>query len=74
MSLGRKLCLFTCYVKQVGGKQWVAKGAASIQWRGESRTLQDKYKKGSSRAKKDMFVGFVETIVRCVEWGACRDR
>ncbi len=38
-----------------------------------SRTLQDEYKKGSSRAKKDRFVGFVETIVRCVEWGACRD-
>jgi hypothetical protein len=39
-----------------------------------SRTLQDEYKKGSSRAKKDRFVGFIETIVRCVEWGACRDR
>ncbi len=28
-------CLFVCYVKQVGRKQWVAKGIASIQWRGE---------------------------------------
>ncbi len=35
MSLGRKLCLFLCYVKQVGSKQWVAKGATNIQWRGE---------------------------------------
>jgi len=35
VSLGRKLCLFACYVKQVGNKQWVAKGATSIQWRGE---------------------------------------
>ncbi len=34
MSLGRKLCLFVCYVKQVGNKQWVVKGIASIQWIG----------------------------------------
>ncbi len=35
MSLGRKLCLFVCYVKQVGNKQWVAKGVANIQWKGK---------------------------------------
>jgi hypothetical protein len=35
VSLGRKLCLFVCYVKQVGSKQWVAKGVASIQWKKE---------------------------------------
>jgi hypothetical protein len=39
-----------------------------------SRTLHDEYKKGRSRAKKDMFVGFVEFVVGCVEWGACRDQ
>jgi hypothetical protein len=34
MSLGRKLCLFVHYVKQVDCKQWVVKDAASIQWKG----------------------------------------
>jgi hypothetical protein len=33
VSLGRKLCLFVYYVKQVDNKQWVAKEAANIQWR-----------------------------------------
>jgi hypothetical protein len=32
-----------------------------------SKTLQDEYKKGSSRAKKDKFVVFVEYVVDCVE-------
>jgi hypothetical protein len=32
-----------------------------------SRMLQDEYKKGSSRAKEDMFVVFVESVVDCVE-------
>ncbi len=35
LNLGKKLCLFMCYVEQVGNKQWVAKGVVSIQWRGE---------------------------------------
>jgi hypothetical protein len=34
MNLGRKLCLFVYYVKQVDKKQWVAKNVANIQWRG----------------------------------------
>jgi len=32
-----------------------------------SRTMQNEYKKGSSRAKKDKYVVFVEIIVDCVE-------
>jgi hypothetical protein len=32
-----------------------------------SRTLQDEYKKGSSRAKEHMSVVFVESVVDCVE-------
>jgi hypothetical protein len=36
--------------------------------------LQDEYKKGSSRAKKDRFVFVVETIADCVEGGAYRVR
>jgi hypothetical protein len=32
-----------------------------------SATMQDKYKKGSSRAKEDRSVVFVETVVDCVE-------
>jgi hypothetical protein len=32
-----------------------------------SRMLQDKYKKGSSRAKEQRFVVFVEYVVDCVE-------
>ncbi len=32
--LGRKICLFVHYMKQVDGKQWMAKDVASIQWRG----------------------------------------
>jgi len=35
VNLGKKLCLFVCYVKQVGDKQWVDKGGASIQCRQE---------------------------------------
>ncbi len=33
VSLGRKLCLFVHYVKQVDNKQCVAKDSANIQWR-----------------------------------------
>jgi hypothetical protein len=40
----------------------------------ENRTLQDKYKKGSSKAKKDKCVVLGSSIVDCVELGACRDR
>jgi hypothetical protein len=29
--------------------------------------MQNEYKKGSSRAKKNMFVVFVEIVVDCVE-------
>ncbi len=40
----------------------------------KSKKLQDEYKKGSSRVKKGRSVGFVESIIGCVEGGACRDR
>jgi predicted metal-binding protein len=38
------------------------------------QTMQDEYKKGSSKAKKDMFVVCVEIVLDCVKWEACRDR
>jgi hypothetical protein len=38
-----------------------------------NRTLQDKYKKGSSKAKKDRSVVLVAFVVDCVESRACKD-
>jgi len=38
-----------------------------------NRTLQDEYKKGSSKAKKDMYVVLVAFIVDCVGSRACKD-
>jgi len=46
MSLGKKLCLFVCYAKQIDSKQWVAKGATSIQWRGEVGYCRTNIKRG----------------------------
>jgi hypothetical protein len=40
----------------------------------ENRTMQDKYKKGSSKVKKDRSIVLVAFVVDCVELGACRDR
>jgi hypothetical protein len=37
-----------------------------------NRSLQDEYKKGSSKAKKDRFVVLVASVVDCVESRACR--
>jgi hypothetical protein len=40
-----------------------------------NRTLQDEYKKGSSKAKKERSIVLgVASVVDCVELGACRDR
>jgi hypothetical protein len=44
----------------------------SIETKG--RLLLDKYKKGSSRAKKDGFVFVVGIVANCVEGGACKVR
>ncbi len=38
----------------------------------ESKMLQDEYKKGSSRAKKDKSIFVVETVVDCVKGGTCK--
>jgi len=38
----------------------------------ENKMLQDEYKKGSSRAKKDKSVFVVETVVDCVKGGTCK--
>jgi hypothetical protein len=32
-----------------------------------SRMLQDEYKKGNSRAKEDMSIVFVESIINCIK-------
>jgi hypothetical protein len=52
MSLGRKFCLFMCYVKYVGNKQWVAKGVANIQWRGEVRRCRMNIRRGVQGQRK----------------------
>jgi hypothetical protein len=52
-----------CYVKQVGNKQWVAKGVVSIQWRGEV----GHYKMNIVREKEDRSIVFVDSIIDCVE-------
>jgi hypothetical protein len=71
VSLGRNLCLFVlCEIgwqQRMGGQ---GRYKHSMETRG--RMLLDKYKKGSSRAKKDGSVFIVETVVDCVEGGACR--
>ncbi len=38
----------------------------------ESKMLQDEYKKGSSRVKKDKSIFVVETVADCVKGGACK--
>jgi hypothetical protein len=40
----------------------------------KGRMLLDKYKKGSSRAKKDDSVFVVGIVANCVERGTCRVR
>jgi hypothetical protein len=52
VSLGRKLCLFVCYVEQVGKKQWVAKGVVSIQWRREIRHCMMNIRRGEFKGKE----------------------
>jgi hypothetical protein len=72
VSLGRKLCLFVHYVKQVDNKQWVAKDATNIEWRGRVRrcmTIQEEEFKGKWRH----VCCFGWLCCRSVELGACRD-
>ncbi len=73
MSLGRKLCLFVCYVKQVDSLQWVVKGVVSIQWRREVGHCRMNIRR-EFKGKDDKSMFIVETIVVCVEGGACRNR
>ena len=63
VSLGRKLYLFVCHVEQVGSKQWVAKGAAIIQWKGEVGHCKTNIRRGVQRAKKDRSIVFLEFVV-----------
>jgi hypothetical protein len=46
VSLSKKLCLFVCYVEQVGNKQWVGKGTASIQWKGKVKSCKTNIRRG----------------------------
>ncbi len=60
--------MFVCVLCETSWQQTMGgQGCCKHSMERESRTLQDGYKKGSSRAKKDMFVVFVESIVDCVE-------
>jgi len=52
VSLGRKLCLFMCYVEQVGSKQWVAKGVASIESRREKGRYKTNIRRGVQRQRR----------------------
>ncbi len=74
MSLGRKLCLFVCYVEHVGNKKWVAKAAASIQWRREIGRCRTNIKRGVQRQRRIGLLFFVAFVVDCVELEACRDQ
>ncbi len=73
MSLGRKLCLFVCYVKHVANKQWVAKGVASVEWRGEIKCCRMNIRRGVQRQRKRSMV-LVASVVDCVESRAYKDR
>jgi hypothetical protein len=52
VNLGRKLCLFVYYVEHVGNKQWVVKGAASIQWRREVKRCKTNIRRGVQRQRR----------------------
>ncbi len=56
-----------CYVKKVGNKTMGGQGCSKHSMERGRKTLQDEYKKGSSRAKKDRSIFLVESIVDCVE-------
>jgi hypothetical protein len=73
VSLGRKLCLFVCYVKHVANKQWVAKGVASVEWRGEIKCCRMNIRRGVQRQRKRSMV-LVASVVDCVESRAYKDR
>ncbi len=74
MSLGRKLCLFVCYVEQVGNKQWVAKGVASIQWRREIGHYMANIRRGIQRQRRiGLWVFGFASIVDKVESGTCKN-
>ncbi len=58
VSLGRKLCLFVCYVKHVGNKQWVAKGTVSIEWRREIGRYRTNIRRGVQRQRRTGLLWF----------------
>jgi len=68
VSLGRKLCLFVCYVKHVANKQWVAKGATNIEWRREIGRCRTNIRRGVQRQRRRSMV-LVAFVVNCVELG-----
>jgi hypothetical protein len=66
VSLSRKLCLFMCYVKQVGNKQWVARGTISIYWKREIRRYKMNIRRGVQGQRRTGLLFLVEAIVDCV--------
>jgi len=54
-------------VKQVGSKQWVAKGVTSIQWRGEVGCYRRSIKRGVQGQRWTCLLFLVEPIVDYVE-------
>jgi len=74
VSLGRKLCLFVCYVEHVGNKQWVAKGIVSIQWKREIGHCKANIRRGIQRQIRTcMWVFGFAFIIGRVELGACKN-
>jgi hypothetical protein len=45
VSMGRKSCLFVCYVKQIGTKLWMVEEAAALNGGLHSRTVEGKIRK-----------------------------
>ncbi len=71
----RQETLFVCVLCGIGWQQTMGgQGRCKHSMEKGNKTLQDEYKKGSSKAKKDKFVVLVASIVDCVELGACRDQ
>ncbi len=72
VSLGRKL-LFVSMLYGTSWQQTMGGQGRCKHSRKENKTLQDKYKKGSSKAKTKSLWFLVASIVDCVELGTCKN-
>jgi hypothetical protein len=66
--------LFVCALCEIGRQQAMGgQGCYKHSMERKSWMLHDEYNNRSSRTKESRFVGFVESIVQCIEWGTCKD-